>query len=47
MGISCTFWYGTSYSVAEIARRCGFENTYYFSNTFKKHQGCAPSAYRK
>ena len=38
---------GSSYSIEEIGRRCGFENVYYFSNTFKKHQGCAPSAYRK
>ncbi len=38
---------GSSYSIEEVARRCGFENVYYFSNTFKKHQGCAPSAYRK
>lgn len=38
---------GTSYSISEIAQRCGFENLYYFSNKFKKVQGVSPSAYRK
>ena len=38
---------GTSYSISEIAERCGFENMYYFSNKFKKIQGVSPSAYRK
>lgn len=37
---------GTSYSVGEIARRCGFENVYSFSNAFKKKLGLSPSAYR-
>ena len=37
----------TSYSISEIASRCGFEDIYYFSNTFKKIQGICPSAYRK
>ena len=34
---------GSSYSIGEVARRCGFENLYYFSNAFKKVHGCAPS----
>lgn len=38
---------GTSYSISEIAVRCGFEDIYYFSNTFKKIQGVSPSEYRK
>ncbi len=38
---------GTSYSISEIAVRCGFEDIYYFSNTFKKIQGVSPSDYRK
>ena len=38
---------GTSYPVGEIARRCGFENVYCFSNTFKKKLGLSPSEYRK
>lgn len=37
----------TSYSISEIAKRCGFEDVYYFSNTFKKVQGVSPSRYRK
>jgi len=38
---------GTSYSVSEIAAKCGFQDVYYFSNTFKKVQGVSPSMYRK
>ena len=38
---------GTTYSLSEIATRCGFENVYYFSNSFKKIYGVSPSAYRK
>lgn len=37
----------TTYSLAEIAVRCGFENGYYFSNAFKKWNGVSPSAYRR
>jgi len=37
----------TTYSLSEIALRCGFENVYYFSNAFKKINGISPSAYRK
>lgn len=33
--------------VGEIARRCGFENVYYFSNFFKRMTGVRPSDYRK
>ena len=36
----------TTYSVSQIALKCGFENVYYFSNTFKKHAGIFPSGYR-
>ena len=38
---------GTTYSMSQIATRCGFENQYYFSNLFKKHTGISPSQYRK
>ena len=38
---------GTSYTVEEIARRCGFENVYCFSSTFKKKLGRSPSQYRQ
>jgi len=33
------------YSMTEIAERCGYENPLYFSRLFRKHYGCAPSAY--
>ena len=38
---------GSTYPLAEIAVRCGFDNGYYFSNAFKKYYGVSPSAYRK
>ena len=37
---------GTTYSISEIATRCGFDNVYYFSNTFKKMHGISPTDYR-
>ena len=38
---------GSTYSLSEIAVRCGFDNGYYFSNVFKQYHGVSPSAYRK
>jgi len=37
---------GTTYSIAEIAKRCGFDNIYYFSNAFKKTYEVSPTEYR-
>ena len=37
----------TTYSMTQIAAKCGFENAYYFSTAFKKCHGIPPSAYRK
>ena len=37
----------SSHSISEIAELCGYENVYYFSNTFKKVYGYPPSKYRK
>lgn len=37
----------TPLSLSEIAPLCGYENIYYFSNSFKKAVGYAPSVYRK
>lgn len=37
----------STYSISEIATRCGFEDVYYFSNTFKKYTKLSPSSYRK
>ena len=44
---ACRLLISTSYSISEIALRCGFSDVYYFSNTFKKIQGISPSEYRK
>lgn len=33
-------------TIFEIAIDCGFENTPYFSNTFKRHVGVTPTQYR-
>lgn len=35
------------YSVAEVARMCGFEDALYFSRVFKKTYGCSPSNFAK
>lgn len=37
----------TDRPISEIAELCGYENEYYFSNSFKKYTGEAPSTYRK
>lgn len=34
------------YSVGEIAKICGFENTYYFSKKFKEKYQASPTAYK-
>ncbi len=34
-------------SIGEIAERCGFDNIYYFSNTFKKITGVSPKEFKK
>lgn len=36
----------TTFPIKEIAKKCGFESEYYFSNFFKKHTLLAPSNYR-
>ncbi len=41
-----TMW-TREYSVAEVARMCGFDDALYFSRVFKKTYGCAPSAFAK
>lgn len=37
----------TSYTVTEIAMRCGYENLFYFCNAFKKHSTMTPTEYRR
>ena len=35
------------YSVAEIARLCGYDDALYFSRVFKKSFGCSPTAFAR
>ena len=37
----------TDKSIVEIADRCGFNDSNYFGDAFKKYIGCSPSQYRK
>ena len=36
----------TAYSISEISRLCGIEDSFYFSRLFKKHTGISPREYR-
>jgi len=36
----------TTMSISEIAEQCGYDNMYYFSNSFKKATGFSPSVFR-
>ncbi len=36
----------TDYTVTEIAERCGYANTFYLCNAFKKHTGLTPTQFR-
>lgn len=36
----------TNYTVTEIASRCGYDNLFYFCNSFKKQTGLTPSEFR-
>ncbi len=38
---------GTTYTITDIAERCGYDNIYYFSTAFKKETGDSPQIYRK
>lgn len=42
---ACELLQTKKFSVSEIARMCGFENVYYFSNVFKKQMGVSPKNY--
>ena len=37
----------TTYSIGDVAARCGFDNIYYFSNAFRKAHTLSPTAYRQ
>ena len=36
----------TAYPITEIAKRCGYENLFYFCNVFKREIGMTPSQFR-
>ena len=42
----CYLLANTEYTVSEISRLCGVEDSLYFSRLFKKHTGFSPSRYR-
>lgn len=44
---ACRLLANTTYTIGEIAIRCGFENIYYFSTAFRKYQGKSPTEFRK
>ncbi|MDY3928510.1 MAG: AraC family transcriptional regulator [Clostridia bacterium] len=43
---SKNFLLNTNMSIAEIAEKCGFKNSYHFSNTFKSKIGLTPTLFR-
>jgi len=42
-GLLCT----TSMNIKEVAKKCGYNNEFYFSRIFKQHRGTNPSDFRK
>ena len=42
---ACELLQYEKFTISEIARSCGFENVYYFSNVFKKLMGVSPKKY--
>lgn len=36
----------TALPIAEVARRCGYDDAYYFSRVFHRTHGCSPLAFR-
>ena len=47
MRLARDFLLNTDLRIKDIASVCGFENEYYFSNFFHKHNGVSPSDFRK
>lgn len=43
---ACIMLKNTKLTVSEVASRCGFDDSNYFSRIFKKHMGCSPTLYR-
>lgn len=44
---ACEMLMGTSHSIGEVARSCGFEDQLYFSRVFKKKYNISPGEYRR
>lgn len=42
---ACELLQTKRFSISEIAKLCGYENVYYFSNVFKKQTGVSPKNY--
>ncbi len=45
--IACRLLAGGEFRIAEVARRVGYDNPYYFSRVFRKCTGLAPREYRR
>ena len=43
---ACIMLKNSKLTVSDIASRCGFDDSNYFSRMFKKHMGCSPTLYR-
>ena len=44
---SCELLSGNKLSMSEIAEKCGFGESYYFSRRFKEYMGMSPKEYQK
>lgn len=43
---ACIMLKNSKLTISDIASRCGFDDSNYFSRMFKKHMGCSPTLYR-
>lgn len=46
VNMACSMLTNTDLSVADIAEKCGFSSSYYFSKRFRKHHAITPTQYR-
>lgn len=44
---ACEFLVNTADSVSDVAKRCGFSDSNYFGDVFRRIKGVSPSVYRK
>jgi AraC-like DNA-binding protein len=47
LGHACRMLVNTTYSIAEISYKCGFNNISNFNRLFKKKKGCTPKSFRE